>query len=198
MLVWSLLWLALMVWLVRRAGYLDGRHTLPLELVLYAHLAVAFAFWATVARGRFHRPRTAAAIAAAVILLAMLPGLIRLAVPPMADRQFIRDAAAWVQAHTPADTVVCDNEQLIGYYSGRYYAYWLGTENDPLLWELNIQHTHQHPHVIGAMIFYPKRGDNVRPSIGPYKAIQKFHSRLATGGDVLVLYALPGDFSPAR
>jgi hypothetical protein len=122
----------------------------------------------------------------------MLPGIIELHVPPMADRRFIREAAAWVEANTVPDTLVCDKDRLVGYYSGHPYALWLGSAERPELDALAAL-GQQHPHMLITALYLVDRGDVPRNAIGPYQAVAAFQSQTAAAHDLLVLYARRDD-----
>jgi len=212
--VWIVIWGMLMIWLLNHAGYLDGRHTLPLELVLHGPLALAFVIWMRPMRWwmdwwrakpawnqlppwmRWHQ--WPYAFAGGAIVLTLLPGLIRLATPPQQNQEYMREAAAWVSANTRPNVVICDQQRLVGYYSGHPYKQWSGSLSKPLLQQVAMPQ----PHII-AYVFRPNTGEpsgwSERPglgevpqlAIGPYRAIASFRSATASHGDILVLYALP-------
>jgi hypothetical protein len=194
-LTWLVTWTLVMAIVARRLGYLDGRHTLILIFLLHALLALAFFavsralhYW--IGRRAPHLPSVATAI---LVLLAILPGIQQLRVPPRGDKRFIRDAADWVAAHVPSDTIVCDHEQLVGYYSGHSYARWLGTPADPRLETLASLRTPAHHHLLLAYHYFPSQGDSARsprPAIGPYQQLISFPSGK---GETVTLYDLPED-----
>jgi hypothetical protein len=196
--LWIVLWVGVMLWLIRRAGYLDGRHTLPMQLVLHGMLALAFGVWGRAIRKRFENPRIVMALCAAVVVLAIIPGVVRLGVAPSADRKFVRDAAAWLATSVKKNTVVCDDERLVGYYSGLPYAFWGGRSEpsevaklDWLVLNLEKFRSKERPHVICAVIFRPKKNQPVIPAIREWRMLKEFPSERS--GDVLVLYARDGD-----
>ena len=43
--VWFTMWLAVMIWLIHHSGYLDGRHTLAMQLALHCLFALALPIW---------------------------------------------------------------------------------------------------------------------------------------------------------
>jgi hypothetical protein len=208
--VWMVVWTTLMAWVLARKGYLDGRHTLALQVALHAVLALAFAVWVggmrcTVFRWRL-RPDAApwmrwggwiGVAMMLVVLLAALPGLIRFRTPPLNDQYYIAEAAGWIRYNIRPDVLVCDTEMRIGYYSGHPYALWQGPEFDPRLEELaglrGAPPGRPGRPLVAGWIFRPGIGQLPLSAIGPYREIMRFHSDLAAHGDVLVLYALPED-----
>ncbi|MGN6371028.1 MAG: hypothetical protein ACTHN5_22465 [Phycisphaerae bacterium] len=201
--IWFFVWAIVMLWLVKHAGYLDGRHTLPLVLLLHGLLALAFVVWMKPMRWWMNwwraKPDAWARLplwmrypgwpyifAAGAILLTLLPGIIRLSTPPQENLRFMRDAAGWVHANVAPNVVICDHDRLIGYYSGNPFRQWLGTPQQPLLGQVHFSQ----PHIVG-LVFRPGLGEEPQLAIGPYRAIAEFHSSSAAHGDVLLLYALP-------
>jgi hypothetical protein len=94
---------------------------------------------------------------------------------------------------------VCDKERLIGFYSGRPYAYWAGdpgnTEYPPkyLLHELDRKRTPEVPHLVFGLVYSPKRGQVIESELGGWREVARFESHRAVGGDTMVLYAAPWD-----
>ncbi len=112
-LLWIAMWLVVMVWLIHVSGYLDGRHTLALELVLHGLFALALPIWGTPMK-RFQdwwrrKPGWAklpawrrwdgwpAVFSGGALVLGCLPGMILLYVPPAEDRGFIRSRRVGAQ-----------------------------------------------------------------------------------------------------
>jgi hypothetical protein len=214
--IWIVFWLGVMVWLLHRTrsaaypeGYLDGRHTLPLIVMLHVLFALSLGIWMQPMRWwqGFWRRRAAWAklpawmrwtgwpgvMAAVVWVLAVLPGVTLLPYPETRDKAYIREAANWVRAHTSRDTVVADVTREVGYYAGRPYVGWLGDAGDPRLGSLPSDR----PVVVAKMYETTASADHpaqeIAPSIGPFVAAPvRFASTTATQGDVLVLYARPG------
>jgi hypothetical protein len=214
-LVWILLWDAVMYWLIGRAGYLDGRHTLPSILILHILFALALTAWTRPiswwrARLRKDPTRWAAlpawrrwsgwprAMALIVFLLVITPGVILLRHRPHADKQNLRDAADFIRATARPGVVVCDLQRLVGYYSGNPYAQWHGLQqpfaaDDPQWAEIDsIRQAHGNVPAILGKTFYPAE-EKILPEIGPYREIRRFASPTARDHDVYVLYALPGE-----
>jgi hypothetical protein len=129
-----------------------------------------------------------------VVALAILPGIIELHVPPMADREFIREAANWVAAHYgagPKETIVLGRDRLVGYYSGREFREWEGSPEKPQLGIPEYCQANGYRHVILAHLYLPGRGERAPAAIGPYREVARFQSPTAEAHDVMVLYALP-------
>jgi hypothetical protein len=200
---WLALWVALMIWLMNKVGYLDGRHTLPLELVLYGLLALAFVVWMKPMRWWMnfwrrkpvwdrlpvwmHWPRWPYAFAGGAIFLTLLPGLILLHEPPQLEQSIVRNAATWARAHIRPSIPIYDHQRLIAFYSGHPLGLWPGSPAHPDLDAL--------PKDIPCLISYtfrPSKGEPLQFSIGPYSSIALFKAPAGTGGDVLMIYAIPG------
>lgn len=208
--VWIAVWTGVMFWVLAWKGYLDGRHTLALQVLLHAVLALAFGVWATgmrclvmQLRARTDAPRWTRwggwgdGVLALVVVLAGLPGMIRFSTPPLNDQYYVREAAGWIEHNVKPGVVVCDSELRIGYYSGHPYRLWEGPKADPRLGEL-AQARGAVPGkpgraVLAGWIFRPGNGEAVLERVGPYEKVMEFRSYGAAHGDVLVLYALPED-----
>jgi hypothetical protein len=191
-----------MGWLLMKAGYLDMRHTLPVQLVLHGLLGLAVGAWWNAGcylRWRWGVKRWGVMVL--VVMVCVLPGAERVVTRPLVDRRFVKEAAEWIRQNSVSGTSVCDKEELVGYYSGREYVRWAGDPGDGehpvdrLVGELAARRTAAHPHVICALIFEPKRGQAVRSELagGTWREIARFESRSAVGGDTMVLYAARGD-----
>jgi hypothetical protein len=201
--IWFFSWAIVMLWLVKHAGYLDGRHTLPLVLLLHGLLALAFLAWTKPMRWWMNwwrgRPEAWARLpmwmryrgwpyifAGCAIVMTLLPGMIRLSTPPQENLRYVRDAATWIDANIGPTVVICDHDRLVGYYSGNPFQQWLGTPENPLLGQVHFSQ----PHVVG-FVYRPGLGEEPQLAIGPYRAIVAFRSSFAAHGDVMLLYALP-------
>ncbi|HUO10998.1 MAG TPA: hypothetical protein VM008_22045 [Phycisphaerae bacterium] len=201
--IWFCIWTILMVWLVKHAGYLDGRHTLPLQILLHGLLALAFLKWTKPMRwwmdlwrrnpeawnrlpSAMRSPRWPYIFAGGAIFFTLLPGLIRLSTPPQENLTYVLEAARWVDEELQPSVLICDHDRLVGYYSGNPYARWLGTPAKPLLAQVNFAQ----PHVL-AYIFRPGLGEQPELNIGSYRAFAVFHSAAATHGDLMIFYTLP-------
>jgi len=187
-------WLLIMFWLLLSYGYLDGRHTLPLQVLNFAVLGIALRHWQTPVRwvatlwfrrqvplGRW--PSLLSATLSAAMLLAAIIGLRTI---PHPENIVITRAATWAQTHLAPEVVICDWHQLVGYYSGHPYARWSGT---PLAPDLDSIHNVQAPIILG--MFY-KDPHDATLRIGNYRAIAAFQSDAQTDNHPLyILYALP-------
>ncbi len=201
--VWMVFWVTIMLWLLSWKGYLDGRHTLALQVLLHGLLALAFGVYAVAARrmmrrygkGGWKRWPELAGVTACVA--AAVPGVIRFGTPPLNDQFYVRDAALWIAANVRPDAVVCDNELRIGYYSGHPYSLWEGPQVDAQLNELagirGAAPGKPGRPLVAGWVYRPGNGEEVRAAVGPYREIMRFKSDAAIHGDVLVLYALPRD-----
>jgi hypothetical protein len=200
---WIAVWIALMLWLMSNAGYLDGRHTLPLELILYPLLALAFVAWEKPMRwwmnwwrrkptwNRLPRwmrwPQWPKAFAGGAVLLTLLPGVILLRVPPQEDQSFIRNAATWVRDTIQPGVPVYGAPRLVGYYAGHPISPWPGNPAQP-----NLASLPQDTPCLLIYTFRPSKGDTLQFAIGPYRMVALFKAPTGDKGDVLMIYALPG------
>jgi hypothetical protein len=225
--LWAATWTSAMaaVLLWPGKGYLDGRHTLILTFLLFAMLGLAIAIWEKPMRAWMglwrRRPDAWARLPAAlrwggwprtfalgVTAFTLLPGMVEmLGERPRADRQNLVDAAAWIHSHTRPDTVVADDQRLVGFYSGRRYAWWTGTLEKPELHQLeafrrqNVSApgapaTQPAPTPLLAGMTYDLGNTGSAPpalAIGPYRAVASFRSGDPPHDHLYVLYALPDD-----
>jgi hypothetical protein len=217
--VWILAWDAVMYWLIGRAGYLDGRHTLPSVLLLQVLFALALAAWTRpMAAYMARRRRDAAGWAAlppwrrwrgwprvfglGVCVVAGMPGIVMLTERPRRDKMDLAEAAQWVRGHVRSDVVVCDFERLVGYYSGNPYGKWNGLQRkfgvdasgDPA-WLKQVEALKEAsgaPAAVIGKVYFPGE-EEVKTEVGEYQEVARFISPSATNRDVFVLYARPFD-----
>lgn len=213
--IWIALWNVIMFWLLARAGYLDGRHTLALVLFIHVLFALALVAWTRplawwMARYRKNPAAWSAlptwrrwrgwphAAAGIVLVLALTPGIVLLGDAPRRERTNLIAAANWIRDHAPADVVVCDNERLVGYYSGRACAKWSGFQKDvdPSSAKLNelekIRQTHAGASLILGFTYLP--GSEIKLAVGPYAEVARFVSGKGASQSTYVLYADPAEF----
>ena len=206
-LVWVFLWLSVMLWLLDRTrtpelpdGYLDGRHTLILEFILHCLFALALqvwmrpmVWWQNFWRSRplwerlpaWQRSARWPAIFAGIVLaLGCLPGAIMLHQPPSESREYLRQAAAWIEANTAPDTVIACSEPTLAYYSHRIDWLWLGKPADDDL----KKYEYARDHAIIACMVQTDREPIPPERLGDCTAIVRFDSRKSLHGDVLILY----------
>ncbi len=206
---WFAFWIAVMVWLIKKTstpdqlGYLDGRHTLALQLVFFSICSLALAHWQKpmVWWQNWWRRKPVwnqlpawmrskhwpAIFGMSVCVLGCLPSAMHLVLPAAHDKQYIRAAAAWAAQHVPPDYTIADANQLVGYYSGLSYCTWNGSPADPQLFGLP-------PKVLLTYTFYTRAGEIAPDSIGPYVPLPiRFTSDSSSKGDLLVFY-VPQDW----
>jgi hypothetical protein len=214
--VWTGVMAAVLLWPGKR--YLDGRHTLPLQLLLFAMLGLAIAAWEVPMRWwmdswrknpelwerlpRYlrwrHWPRT---FALCVVGCMLIPGIVEFMLPPRADKANLVAAAKWIEANTRPEVVVCDHERLVGFYSMHPYAQWFGTAGKPELHQLAAAQdkyavSGRPAPVVAGEMYELGSGDVPPAAIGSYRAIAAFRSGAAndrTHDHLYVLYALPGE-----
>jgi hypothetical protein len=201
-LVWVLIWVGVMVWLLDRAGYLAGRHTLPLQVALHCLFALALPIWARPVQWLLQRQkavRTAATDAwprvavAGALTLGCLPGMIKLIDTPYADKLYLVTAGEYLQSHARPGTLLAGRDLCLSlaYQIGFPAAYWAGPEDDPRGGSLT--NTVDGRPVI-AMVVYERDSTPEPPeTIGPYQRWgPAFESSGSMHGDVLLLYARAG------
>jgi hypothetical protein len=219
-LIWIGLWVAVMFWLMDRTrgqariGYLDGRHTLVLLVMLHALFALALPIWAAPMRWwqDWWRQRLAGGaywtrlpawmrwrnwpmvFSGAALLLACLPGVIMLSEPPGRDRMFVRRAAEYLQSHVPAHTVVADTDGLVAFYAGLDYQPWQGGPERPLLEPLE-ELARARPVVL--VLVYQGHTEPA-DHLGGWWRTAEFHAVGARHDDVLVVYEMPGEWALPR
>ena len=140
------------------------------------------------------------AVTGVALTLGCLPGLSMLVFPPARDRSFVREAAAYLAQHADSRTLVVDETGLLAYYAGLEHEFGrLGAQDpplsgpdDPRLRWLE-ERSRQRP-VILAEVYQTGYGNSPPRQIGAWVALEpRFTAANARGGDVLVLYARPGD-----
>lgn len=226
-LTWQVLWCAVMFWLMGRTrttgaiGYLDGRHTLVLLVVLHGLFALALPIWSAAVRNLVRRvggafggrgktdqgnqargiwQRLPGVTAGVALGLGCLPGFSMLLFPPARDRSFVRVAAAYLAQHADPRTVVADETGLLAYYAGLDYEFCrLGADDPPLSGPddprlLRLKEIGRQRPVILAEVYQTGYGKTPPPQINAWEALEpRYTAPGARGGDVLVLYARPGD-----
>ncbi len=202
--VWSGVWVfvmgALLLWPGK--GYLDGRHTLPLQVLLFALLGVALIAWerpmrwwmnwwrrspekwrALPAWRRWSRWPVTAAVGVALVMLA--PSIAALGLRPRADKGHFLEAAGWIGAHAAENVVVVDYQRLVGFYSGQPYAKWFGTPQKLELAQLDdIRRMNNGAPLLVGMSYESSPGAGAgagmgtvpQLALGPYRAIAAFQS----------------------
>jgi hypothetical protein len=201
--MWWWVWLGVMVWLLKwpGKGYLDGRHTLGMEVMLFGVLALALVAWRRPmvwwmgwwrrrpeAWGRLPRwmkwRKWPGLFCAGVGIVMLVPGVTELEVRPRVEKGCVLEAAKWISGETAGEVVVCDAERLVGYYSGHAYRQWFGRPGKEELEQL--------PRNSKLIVGLRYDGDE-KPAeaVGPYRAIKEFWGE--EGDEVMVLYAKPGE-----
>ena len=111
----ALVMLALAWRVAATSGYLSKRHLLLVAFVGAYWAAVALV--AVAARMRASRP-----VAAALLALLCLPGMVRSVQPLHADRTGYRDAGAWLAGHVGPTDQVLDPHGWAAFYCGRTFT----------------------------------------------------------------------------
>ena len=139
------------------------------------------------------RGAVAVYLTAAILAAALLPGIIELKDAPRRQGLFNQggtDDSATIR--WPPDVVVCDWEQLVGYYSMHPCAQWHGSAADPQLDQIaSIRQAHGDLPAILGKAYLLTAGDMPEPAIGPYREFARFDPLPRT--EVYVLYARPGE-----
>ena len=127
------------------------------------------------------------AFAGCAIFLTLLPGLILLRQPPQEEQAIVRNAATWARTHIRPSVPICDHERLIAFYSNHPLGLWRGSPEHP-----DLDTLPQGSPCLISYIFRPSKGEQLQFAIGPYQSIALFKSPVSAGGDVLMIYAIPG------
>lgn len=116
--LFSLSWCFLLVWLFCHAGYISHRHLLPL-------VAFSFAWLADGVRGMVgfftkdpKRLRIGTAVYLTIGMAAYVPKLIS---PVRPDKLAYRLAGSWLRTHTQPEDLLCVHDPRIGFYAERTY-----------------------------------------------------------------------------
>jgi hypothetical protein len=203
-LVATVMWYGTMFWLVMSYGYLGGRHTLPLQVFAFALLGIALGHWQrpmrwwaalgkrqNVALARW--PRWPSLIAGVVFAVMLVAAVALLRKQPYPETLATARAATWAHDNLAPGVLICDRQQLVGYYSQHPYARWLGTPADPALDTLHslpiVQADRSASVLLGRLY---EDGHNAVRRIGDYRAMAAFSGEPVGGHSSLyVLYALP-------
>jgi len=181
--IWFTLWLAVMLWLLASAGYLDGRHTLPLIILLHALFALSFI--------PIRRLRAAAKpLAFAAFLFAIAPGLAQITDPHRADKYYLQQAAHWVDTNAGSNAILYEHHKVVAFYAQRpatriHTLDFPGTQRElaPLLAQTPAQPTYILCHVADVRI--------APPTLGAFRLATTFKSPLPANHDGLLIYTSP-------
>lgn len=214
---WAALWVTVMIWLLNIAGYLHGRHTLVIVLLLLPILALGLdritRRWAAFLKesGRNDRLRllppplrdASRANRMGFLLTAVIciPGVVHLVDAPQRGMRFIEEGAAWLKADARQKAIVNigigdDRRALVAYYSGLDYMF---CPTPPAAQtRRQIMNLSNNRPVILDEVLQGKQAEHIPPEIGPYHLLSlnghtiAFQARHTLGANVLVFYALPG------
>jgi len=213
---WAGLWIIVMIWLLNIAGYLHGRHTLVLVLLLLPLLALGLdrivhrwraALQSDSCQKALDRwpvwlkePRRANRAGMILTAVVCIPGLVHLADAPQRGMRFIEDGAAWLKANARHQTVVAiglgdDRRALVAYYSGLDYMF---SKSSPFSQSpRQILAIGNHRPVVIDHVWQGQRARKIPATIGPYALLKlhghvvKFRAKRTLGANVLVFYVLP-------
>ncbi len=213
---WAGLWITVMIWLLNIAGYLHGRHTLVLVLLLLPILALGLdriahrwrEFLRSAKRPDTWRPLPpplrdpAHSNRMSMFLTAVIciPGIIHLADAPQRGMRFIEDGARWLKANARSKVIVNigigdDRRALVAYYSGLDYMF-CPTPPTAQTRRQMMNLSNNRP-VLLDEVFQGKQAQRIPQVIGPYHVLKlkghivKFRARHTLGANVLVFYVLP-------
>lgn len=191
------LWVVVMFWLLLNFGYLDGRHTLQLQVFLFALLGIALTNWQRPIRALLPTPSQVpqlfAGAVAAVMIIVTLFGLAQV---PHRERAIFPQAAAWAKSHLVPAIRICDQQQIVGYYSGHPYVPYWGTPENPAMDSVQFI---KNDYVLGSpppplvLGYYFKKDVPTALQLGDYRAIAAFPSSTDSTAELYVFYALPGE-----
>lgn len=112
------LWLALMVWLHCKHGYMSHRHIMPLVVFGFAWIVKGLHGLALAFGSKRHNLHRNTAVAIGVCVAIFVPKLIR---PAHADKAAYREAGLWLRDNTPADATLAVFDSRIGFYAERSF-----------------------------------------------------------------------------
>ncbi len=213
-LIWTGVWYGMMFWLLKSAHYLNGRHTLVLEVLGFAMLGVALPLWRRPMQAwmEFWKKRSPdwpawaywrgwpGVLEGAVFAVICAVSVAQLGLPPWPDGIPMGRAAAWARDNVREDVMICDREQLVGYYALHPYGLCGASESgEPRMAEIaSLKAAHmdaagREPTIMVGWLF--EWGKPVYLTVGSYRAVAAFRGsgNRVDREAVYVLYALPGD-----
>ena len=112
------LWLGLMVWLHCKTGYMSHRHIMPLVVLGFAWILKGLHGLVLVfGTKRMHLHRNTAVLLGICIAI-FVPKLIR---PAHADKAVYKQAGLWLRDNTPAESTLAVFDGRVGFYAERAY-----------------------------------------------------------------------------
>ena len=213
---WAGLWITVMIWLLNIAGYLHGRHTLVLVLMLLPILALgldrmAFRWNAALKNEKFraavskwpawlidgHHPNRVSIILTGVVCI---PGLVHLADAPQRGMRFIEDGAGWLKTNARRGVVVDigvgdDRRALVAYYSGLDYMFASSSPFSQSRRQI-LTLSNRRP-VIVDQVWQGNQANKIPATMGPFQLLKlrghvvKLKAKRTLGANVLVFYVLP-------
>ncbi len=213
---WAGLWVLVMLWLLNVAGYLHGRHTLVLVLLMLAVLALGLQRismrvqrWMA-GRAQGQKPpwlpdalwgkAGARRISLLLCFLICIPGMVHLAYAPQRGMRFIKRGAAWLKTHAaPRDIVAIgigdDRRAIVAYYSGLDYMY---SKTTPFhMFSQEIRAMANHRPIIVDLILEGKQARHIPTKIGSFVLLTYhgkpvlFRAKHTLGANTLAFYVLP-------
>ncbi|MCD6174189.1 MAG: glycosyltransferase family 39 protein [Planctomycetes bacterium] len=118
LILFTSLWLGLMIWLHCQHGYMSHRHIMPLVVFGFAWILKGLHGLVLVfgcQRCNLHRNT---AVVLGICIAIFVPKLIR---PAHADKAVYKQAGLWLRDHTPADSVLAVFDGRVGFYAERAY-----------------------------------------------------------------------------
>ena len=218
--VWAGVWYGVMFWLLITYKYLNGRHTLALQVLGFALLGIALQLWSWPMRwwmdlwqrrpalpirlGAWSRWRGwPAAFSTGVLGFVVAMSISQLSDPPWEPSRALSQAATWVRENVRDDVMICDRQLLVGYYALHPYTRWYGEPGDPRMDEIRNIKAHWHaqtgrePLIMLGHLY--EKGKGITETMGDYRAVAMFGGADSpaesdrAGKDVYVFYALPGE-----
>lgn len=119
LLIFTGLWLVLMIWLFTHAGYISGRHILPLVAFTFAWLREGIE---RLVRWFAQKPKAVQSGIFWFCVIAFAVFAARLVRPDRLDKAYYPEAGTWLREHTPADARLAVFDSRIGFYADRAYV----------------------------------------------------------------------------
>ena len=112
------LWLGLMVWLHCKYNYMSHRHIMPLVIFEFAWIFKGLHGLVLIFGGSRQKLHRNTAIAIGICIAPFIPKLIR---PGHADKAAYKQAGLWLKNNTPTNVTLAVFDNRIGFYAERPY-----------------------------------------------------------------------------
>ena len=118
------LWLGLMIWLHCKTGYMSDRHIMPLVVFGFAWILKGLHGLVLVFDSQRIRLHRNTAVVIGICIAIFMPKLIR---PAHADKAAYKQAGLWLRDNTPTESTLAVFDGRVGFYAERLYQSLNGT-----------------------------------------------------------------------